>query len=530
MEATRLILLAASCAALLVPAAARAKSPPDMLVVAKNLDDIVSLDPAQAYELTSDEIAANLYDRLVEYHPGDPARLDPALAESWVAAADGKTITFTLRADARFTSGNPVRPEDVAFSLRRVVRLNKAPAALLTQLGWTAQNVDSMVRVASDRTVVLTIGTDVSPSFVLNLLAVHTCSIVDERVVAANARGGDLGNGWLSRHSAGSGPFSLRLWQPNEAVILDANPDHFGPVPKMRQIVLDHVAEPSTQRLMIQTGDVDIAYNLAPDQIAALKNNAEIRVETYPQAALHFFSLNLKVEKLRNQALWQAMRYLVDYDGIANTLLLGGMKVHQSFWPSGFPGAVDDTPYRLDIPRAKTILAAGGVPPGLTIDLDMIVSSPFIEIAQSLQATMAQAGITLNLLPGTSAQVITKYRARAHEMMLLYWSPDFMDPHSNAQAFAYNIDNADAAAQSTTAWRNAWLIPRLSAETQQALVEPDAARRLDLYRDLQRQVMAEAPWVMTFQAQKQVALRREVRGFVHGPVPDLIRYDQVSKE
>ena len=102
-------------------------------------------------------------------------------------------------------------------------------------------------------------------------------------------------------------------------------------------------------------------------------------------------------------------------------------------------------------------------------------------------------------------------------------------PH-NAKAFAYNVDNADTAAQSTTAWRNGWLIPELSAKTRAALVEPDAAKRLDMYRDLQRAVMKDSPWAMTFQAQAQVALRSEVKGFIHGPVSDLVLYRDVSKE
>ena len=161
--------------------------------------------------------------------------------------------------------------------------------------------------------------------------------------------------------------------------------------------------------------------------------------------------------------------------------------------------------------------------------MDVIASAPFTDIAQSIQATMAQRGIKLNILPGTSAQVITKYRNRQHEAMLLYWGPDFMDPHSNAKAFAYNTDNSDGSPQSTTAWRNAWAPAELSALTQAALVERDGAKRLDMYRELQRRSMKEAPWAITFQAQAQVAARNEVKGFVHGPVSDLVLYRDVSK-
>src|SRR5258707_10835568 len=107
---------------------AAAQTPARALVIAKNIDDIISLDPAQTFEFTGGEIVANLYDRLVQVDVENPAQLQPGLAESWRASEDGKTIAFTLRAGATFASGNPVRPEDVAFSFSRVIRLNKPPA------------------------------------------------------------------------------------------------------------------------------------------------------------------------------------------------------------------------------------------------------------------------------------------------------------------------------------------------------------------------------------------------------------------
>jgi peptide/nickel transport system substrate-binding protein len=466
------ILLAATALAL-ASAGAVAKSPPNVLVVAKNIDDIVSLDPAQAYEFTSGEVVSNLYDRLVEYNPADIEKLMPGLAESWVVSEDGKTITFKLRAAAKFASGNPVRPEDVVFSFKRVIVLKKAPAFILAQFGWNPENIDQMVKKVSDSEVAVTIAENFAPSFVLNALGARPGSIVDEKEATKNAKDNDLGNAWLSRNSAGSGSFTLRTWRPGEAVVIEANKNHYRGAPKINQVVLNHVAEPSTQRLMLESGDADIARNLGPDQIAAVKDKAGIKVETFPQAAVHFLSFNLKHDKLKNPAIWEAARYLIDYEGIANQLLRGQMKVHQAFWPSGFPGAVTDTPFKLDVAKAKDILAKANVS--------------------------------------------------------VYWGPDFMDPHSNAKAFAYNVDNADTSPQSTTTWRNSWAPAELSAKTRAALVERDPAKRLDMYRDLQRSVMKEAPWAITFQAQAQVALRAEVKGFIHGPTNDLVLYRDVAK-
>ena len=211
----------------------------------------------------------------------------------------------------------------------------------------------------------------------------------------------------------------------------------------------------------------------------------------------------------------EAARYLVDYKGMTDTFLKGQMQIHQAFWPAGFPGALTDTPYSLNVEKAKKILADAGVKTPINVTLDVINSAPFTDIAQSLQSTFAQAGINFEILPGTGAQVITKYRERTHEAMLLYWGPDFMDPHSNAKAFAYNSNNADDNYTATTTWRNAWAVPEeMNAEVLAALAEGDQEARNAMYVDLQKKVQAESPIVIMFQAAKQVAMAGNVEGFV----------------
>lgn len=298
----------------------------------------------------------------------------------------------------------------------------------------------------------------------------------------------------------------------------------------MKQVVIRHVAEAATQRLLLESGDVDMAKNLTPDQVSGLEGKSDIKVETYPQAAVHWISFNQKTEALTNKALWEAARYLVDYDGMASTFLKGQMMVHQAFWPEGFPGAVNDTPFKYDLEKAKQILADGGVTLPLTIQLDVINSSPFTDMAQALQSSFAPAGINFEIIPGTGAQVITKYRARTHQGMLLYWGPDFMDPHSNAKAFAYNADNSDDKYASTTTWRNAWMPPQeINEKTMAALTEKSPEKRLEMYGELQQAMQAESPYVIMFQAVKQVAMNGKVQGYVNGATSDFVYYRLVTK-
>lgn len=504
-----------------------AATPDNTLVIAQNIDDIVAIDPAQAYEFTSGELATNIYDRLVQYDAEDPTVLAPGLASDWQIDEDAKTITFTLR-DVKFHSGNPVRGDDVAFSFARVIKLNLTPAFILAQLGWTPENVGDMV-TANGNTVTVKYDGDFSSAFVMNVLASRPASVVDEKTVMANEVGGDMGNAWLNAHSAGSGPFELQMYRPAELVRLKANEDYFKEGPKLDSVIIRHVAESATQQLLLEQGDVDIAKNLTPDQIASLASD-EIKVETFPQAAVHFLSFNQKTESLTPPAVWEAARYLVDYTGMTDTIIKGQMDVHQAFWPKGFPGSYDETPFTYDPAKAKQVLAEAGIETPITVTLDVINAAPFTDMAQSLQASFADAGINFEILPGTGAQVITKYRERTHQAMLLYWGPDFMDPHSNAKAFAYNSDNSDDNYQATTTWRNAWAVPDdMNKATKAALTEGDPEKRAAMYQELQKQVQENSPIVIMFQAAYTVAMDDDVTGYVNGATSDFVFYRLVDK-
>lgn len=192
------------------------------------------------------------------------------------------------------------------------------------------------------------------------------------------------------------------------------------------------------------------------------------------------------------------------------------------------PGAVSDTPYSLDVAKAKKILADANIE-NLSLKMDYINSEPFSSMAQSIQATFADAGIAIDLVPGTGNQVITKYRAREHEGMLLYWGPDYADPHSNAGAFAYNANNDDDHYVSTTTWRNGWQDLALNKKVEAALKETDREKRLQQYRDLQHDVMEKSPIVVMFQNQAQTALRANVKGYEQGSSAHQVYYSKVTK-
>jgi peptide/nickel transport system substrate-binding protein len=217
---------------------AAAETPPNMLVIANRIDDITTIDPAQSFEFAGADVIRNIYGKLVNFDPMDlDAGYQPDLAESWEVSEDGRTITFTMRDGVFFHSGNPVTAEDAEFSLRRAVILNKTPSFILTQFGFTPENVEETI-VADGNTLTITTDKAYATSFVLNCLTATIGSIVDKQTVMANEVDGDMGNTWLATNSAGSGAYRLVGWKPNESVTLESNPDFYLGAPAMERVIV----------------------------------------------------------------------------------------------------------------------------------------------------------------------------------------------------------------------------------------------------------------------------------------------------
>jgi peptide/nickel transport system substrate-binding protein len=518
----------ASLALIAAVASTQAATPPKTLVVAQSITDAVSFDPAEGFELTTVQSFNSIYQRLVESNPAKQTELQGALAASWKFGADGSSITFKLKPGATFASGNPVKPEDVIFSLTRAVKLKKGPAFILGELGWTADNIDGFLKKADDSSVTLSWPAKVGPGFALSILTAPIASVVDQKDAQAHEEAGDFGNAWLKTHSAGSGAYTIKSFQPNEALVLEANAKSPGGAPLLSSVILKNVADPVTRRLLVEQGDADIARDVGADQINVLKGKTGLSILSIPSAAQQYIALDTVNEAnpaLKNPALWEATRWLVDYDGIANKLLKGQVQVHQSILPIGFPGALLDNPYKFDPAKAKSILDKAGLK-DLRIKLDIINQPPYPDIAQSLQASFAKAGVQLEIVPSVGAQFYSRIRSHAHEAALAFWIPDYFDPHSNASAFAANRNDGSK----TIAWRNGWEIPELTARTEAAVQEKDAAKRNKLYAGIQREVQKKSPLVLLFQATDQVVIRNNVKGYVQGLNADQVYYAKVSKQ
>jgi len=532
-------LLAGAAMSVLLAAPAFAVTPADTLVEGFAIDDIISMDPGEAFELSTAEMTGNTYDLLVRLDLGDTSKVKADLAQSWTVSDDGLTYTFKLKPGMKFASGNPITAADVAYSFERAVKLDKSPAFIINQFGITGDNVTEKAKAVDDTTFQFVVDKAYAPSFVLNCLSATVASVVDSKLVKEHVAAvtpsadykwdNDFGNAWLKTGYAGSGPYKLREWRANEAVVLERNDNYNGEKAKLARVIYRNMKESSAQRLALEAGDIDVARNLEPNDLDAIAKNGDLTTTSAPKGTVYYISLNQKNPTLAKPEVRQAFKYLIDYDALGSTILKGIGEIHQSFLPRGDLGAIDDNPFKLDVAKAKELLAKAGLPDGFKVTMDVRTGQPTTGMAESIQQTLGQAGIKLEIIPGDGKQTLTKYRARNHDIYIGNWGQDYFDPNSNAQTFASNPDNGDDAKIKTLAWRNAWDIPDLTKETEAALLEKDSAKRADIYKDLQQKILDTSPFVIIHQQLEVAGLRKNLKDFKLGPSFDTNFVSSVSK-
>jgi len=511
---------AASLAAAALPGArpAVAQTPRTAMVIAAQIDDIVATDPHHTFEISGSDLIKNVYDQLFIIDESKPtAEILPGIAEGFSVSEDGRTFTLRIRQGVRFHSGNALTAADVAFSLRRPLLINRTPAFMYRSVGLTRENIEQTVQQTGDFEVRVTFDQAYAPTLIQNLFTASIGSVLDSRLVMQNA-GEDMGNTWLNRNSAGSGAFRLTRYQPNESYTLDRNDSWWRGRAGLQRVIVRHVPEAATQRLLLERGDVDVARNLTPTDIAALRGRPNIEIADFRRTALQYICANMGDPVLSNPRVVEALKWLVDYDGITNNLLPGQLVTHQSFVPRTVLGETDAMPYRYDPDRARRLLAEAGHPNGIRLTMDTANTFPSLDIAQALQAASARGGVTLEVLPATGAQVLAKFRARNHQLFIGRWGLGYPDPHYNADSFAHNPPGTANPGKLT--WRNNWNIPGMTAATEAAMRERDANARAAMYRQIQEEFMNTSPFAIIGQETLQVGVRANLRGYL-GSSPGL---------
>ncbi len=478
-------------------------------------EDTASLDPARAFETLPSIIHKATYDTLVTFPPDSVESVIPNLAKEWAISEDGLTYTFTLDERATFSDGSPVTAADVVFSFNRTKNITGNPSFLATTI--------ASVEAPDDATVVLTLNAP-DPS-ILAKLVFGAFSVVNQEVVAANggddsadAATVDTAETFLNSASAGSGPYILEKWEPSVETVLVRNENYWGDAPAIERVIFRNIPEAATQKIQLEAGDIDVAFDLSADQVPSLKENADVTVFEGLSDTLIFLKANNNPEvggAMSDPLVQQAMRYALDYEGMR--LLGGGQTVTPaSMLPVGFLGAMEaNSGIQRDVEKAKALLAEAGYADALDVELaypDFTYAGiNFGTFAQKVQADLTEAGFNVTLAPAEVQVALEAYRQGTEPFGLWLWNPDYRD----------SLDYVEFLPDGVVGLRTGWTGDNADADIlalRDALkVETDDATRAGMFGEMQTYLMEKGPYAPLFQPGMQVGLRSNVQGFAYNP-------------
>jgi len=400
------------------------------------------------------------------------------------------------------------------------------PATNLVQIGITKENVDRVARAMDDVTFVLTLPEAFATSYILNMLSSSYFGVVDQKLLEANVQGGDFGSRWLSRRtgqepSAGSGPFRIATYRASDVLILERSDGYWRFRPPLRRVVFRHTPESGAQRLLLERGDADMAFNLTASDVEALRGRSGLKVELFPSRRVFYFGFNTANKPFDDPRVRRAMKHLIDYEGLESSVMKNLGRVHQTFIPSGNLGASTERPFGFDTARARSLLAEAGHAQGFSFRLHVANRRPESDIATAFQAAAGQAGVKVEVVTMPPSQLIPMYRERRTEALILSFYGPYGDPHATANKFAFNpaaLPGADTsrAYPSELTWRLGWAPTELSQKVIAASKESDAKKRAAMYADIQRIYGGTSPFAQMFQAIQATGMRASVENYRYG--------------
>jgi peptide/nickel transport system substrate-binding protein len=523
----RLMAGAALLALIAVAPGALAATPNDQLIIGTSLAQVLSLDPQQGTEVKTQEILANAYDRLIAFNP-ETSELYGELAESWDVDETG--ITFHLR-DAKFASGNPVTAADAVFSLVRLFKMDQSAAAGLKSFGYNADNAETLITAVDDKTVRVDFAAPVIPEALLYRLANGVASVVDSVEVQKHIANNDYGNEWLRTNTAGSGPFVLNRWSPNEIVLLEANANFWGDAPAMTRVVFRHVPESQAARLMLERGDIDIANALTAPDVRYFEGVEGYGIDQAKTGGFYALAMNAGKEPLDDPKVREIIaQYGIDYSGIAQTIVGPYGRVRNVPAPEDWAGAIANPDWSFRPEEGKALLAEAGYPDGFSLTIKTIAQPPRVDMATAIQANLAELGITVNVIQGNGADIVAQHRARDFDLLIPQTGAADPTALGALDNFTNNPDNSlEANNAGNFVWRSAWDIPELNALRMEANAELDPEKRMGLVEQLQEDFLAASPAVIPmFERFEPVVINARVQGYDAHPW-GLTRLEDVTK-
>ena len=511
MRTRRSVLAALVLVALSLVTAASAAPPRDAMVIGL-LAEPVTMDPPQITDLNSTRVIKRMFEGLTAQELGS-YKIVPGLAQSWDISKDGLTYTFKLRPNVKFHDGTPLTAEAVRFCFERQMNDKSQYYATGTYpyVKGFLGNVAG-VEVVDPLTVQIKLKSPLTPF--LQYLAHHSLYIYSPE--ALKKFGKDI-----VKNPVGTGPFKLETWEPGVKVVLTRNDAYWGGAPKIRQAIYVPIVEAQARLVALKTGDIDLTMDVPPDALDELRRDPNVVVAESNSSAVWYVTLNTRHPVLKDKRVRQALNHAVNKDAIIRDILRGTAIVSRGPMSPVYGAYYEENTARYphDLEKARALLKEAGYSSGFDITFLVPESgsgmqSP-VEMATVIQANLAQVGVRAKIQTMEWGAYLRKYLEQP-DMAEMSWNPSIGDPDH----MMYMLLSSDRFPPAFNAgyYQN----DRVDDLLRRGRTTIDEKARVPLYREAQKLVVEDAPWIFIDHGKQVIVHRKRVQGFKLHPNFDLV--------
>src|SRR5262245_7680603 len=433
-----------------------------------------------------------IYQQLVKVNvKGDG--FEPDLVEKWTTSPDGRTWTFNLRKNAKFSNGDPVKASDVVFSLKRA-HDTKGPWQ------WALEAVED-IRAKDDSTVVIALKEPWAPF--LADISLFSNSIMPEKVFKG-AKDEDFANKPL-----GSGPFMLADWKKGEELVMKANPHFYEKgLPKSQELRLKYIPDDNARIIALQSGDVDGIDYPPFSRMEELRKDPKLEAQLNPSTAVAHLTLNIREAPLSNVKFRQALAYGTDRAAVVKAVCFGSCTPATTFLPMTTPFFNKGSKgYPYDLAKAKQLLKESGVATPVTLKLLYWAGHAIHQpTAVALKEMWGKLGVNLELEPLDRAAATTKYRANDFQIYVTGWTNDIPDP-SQLASYALGFTESQS-------YHSGYKSDEMDGLLAKGLREVNLEKRRQVYYEIQELALRDSPLIILYYAPYTIAINKKMRGFV----------------
>lgn len=386
-------------------------------------------DPAQAMDLSTWLVSAQIFDTLTSYRP-ENAYPQPGLAESWDISEDGLVYTFTIRSGINFHDGSPLDATAVVFNIERWWDTGNPYHTgnfdyFYFLFGGFKDEAGCLLSAVSqhENQVVLTLN---EPNNSLPaILAIPPFSIASPAAIQA---------GSLSSTPVGSGAFTFVEYISPTQINLAANLAYWAGSPAPEALTFEIITDEGARYAALEAGSLEAVSDLPGGYALPASGNPDLLVTWRPASLLGYLGINRGHTPLDNPLVRQAIAHAVDRQSLVANLYEPGTTAARQWLPGslwGYNATVQ--PYAYDPALAHDLLVQAGYPNGITTTLayrDVIrgyLPDPS-GTAQAIAEDLEAAGFHITVIEYESSEFIEKYSAGELDLFLLGWGADYPHP------------------------------------------------------------------------------------------------------